>query len=301
LELGIALYDSGQHGSHAFLYGQEPGVVSCIYTSHTLWFLGYPDQALQKIHEALTLAEEAAHPFSRAWVLFFAAVAQQLRGAGQAAQKQAEEAIALGTEHAFPYWLAKGTILHGWALTEQGRREEGITQIRRGLDAHRATGSELWRSYYFALLAEAYGKVGQVERGFSALAEALVMVERTGERFYEAELYRLKGQLTLQKGARGWGLKTSSSSPQVPSPRSLDPREVEQEVEGDFLKAIEIAHKQQAKSLELRATVSLARLWQQQGKHHAARTTLSKIYGWFTEGFDTKDLREAKALLNELT
>lgn len=213
LEQALALYDPGQHGSHAFLYGQEPGVVSCIYASHTLWFLGYPDQALQKIREALTLAEAASHPFSQAWALFFASVARQLRREGQAAQKQAEEVTELSTEHGFPYWLAKGTILYGWALTEQERKEEGVTQILQGLDAHRATGAELWRPYYFALLAEVYKKAGQLKEGLSVLAEALVAVDRTGERFWEAELYRIKGELLLQHVC---GVK---SSPQQGSER----------------------------------------------------------------------------------
>ncbi|MBI3244917.1 MAG: AAA family ATPase [Deltaproteobacteria bacterium] len=304
LELGIALYDPEQHRSHAFLYGQEPGVVSCIYASHTLWFLGYPDQALQKIHEALTLAEEAAHPFSQAWALFFAAVAHQLRREGQAAQEQTEEVIALCTEQAFPYWLAKGTILHGWALTEQGRKEEGITQMRGGLDAHRATGSELWRPYYFALLAEQYGKMQQSEEGLKVLTEALVMVERTGERFYEAELYRIKGALTLAQSKTSLGQvsgksQTSQEKSEDPNTQHLTPS-TQAEAETCFLKAVAIAQKQQAKSLELRATVSLTQLWQSQGKTAEAQQRLVEIYHWFTEGFDTKDLQEARALLNEL-
>jgi DNA-binding winged helix-turn-helix (wHTH) protein/predicted ATPase len=294
LELGIALYDPGQHGSHVFLYGQEPGVVSYIYASHTLWFLGYPDQALQKMHQALTLAEEASHPFSRAWALFFASVAHQFRREEQRVQTQAEAVIALSTEHAFPYWLAKGTMLHGWALTEQGRREEGITQMCRGLDAHRATRSELWRPYYLALLAEQYGQARQPDEGLQVLTEALTLVDETGERFYEAELYRLKGTLTLQQ------FQVSGSKFQVKNSSESRVRSPESEAEECFLKAIEIARKQQAKSLELRVTMSLARLWQQQGKHAEAHEMLSKIYHWFTEGFDTKDLQEAKALIDEL-
>jgi predicted ATPase len=150
------------------------------------------------------------------------------------------------------------------------------------------------------VLAEAYGKVGQVEEGLTLLAKALAFVDKTGQRVYEAELYRIKGELTLQKGARGWGLETSPPSPQVSSLQSPVSGEVVREAEGYFLKAIEIARRQQAKSLELRAVTSLARLWQQQGKKKQARKLLANIYGWFTEGFDTKDLQEAKALLGEL-
>jgi predicted ATPase len=163
-------------------------------------------------------------------------------------------------------------------------------------------GSELVRPWFLALLAEAYGKEGQSEEGLAVLTEALALVNNTGERMYEAELYRLKGELTLQKaGARGWGLGTSSSSSQAPSPKSLDPSAAEQEAEGDFLKAIEITRRQSAKSWELRATTSLARLWQKQGKQPEARSTLSEIYNWFTEGFDTKDLQEAKTLIKGLS
>ena len=162
------------------------------------------------------------------------------------------------------------------------------------------TGAEAFRPFHLALLAEAYGKVGHIKEGLTALAEALAIVDRTGERFYEAELYRLKGTLTLQQEARGWRLETSPSSAQASSLKPQVSREVEREAEGYFLKAIEIARKQQAKSLELRAVMSLSRLWQQQGKKTEAHEMLAEIYNWFTEGFDTKDLQEAKALLDSL-
>jgi predicted ATPase len=163
--------------------------------------------------------------------------------------------------------------------------------MHQGLAAYRATETELERPYYLALLAEAYGTVEQFEEGLSVLAEALAVVDKTGERSYEAELYRLKGMLTLQK------VSEVSSQLSVPSPQA----EAEQEAAADFLKAIEIARHQQAKSLELRAVMSLSRLWQQQGKREEAHALLAEIYGWFTEGFDTTDLQEAKALLAELT
>jgi predicted ATPase len=214
--------------------------------------------------------------------LLTAAIVHRLRREGQVAQKRAEAAMTLSTEQGFVQSLAAGTIHRGWALAEQGQGEEGIAQMGQGLDASRATGAEALRPTYLALLAEAYGQVGQPEVGLTALAEALAIVDKTGERMSEAELYRLKGQLTLQS--------------QVSSPKS----QVE-EAEGCFHKAIEIARHQQAKSLELRAVMSLSRLWQQQGKKAEARQMLAEIYGWFTEGFDTKDLQEAKALLAELT
>jgi predicted ATPase len=168
-------------------------------------------------------------------------------------------------------------------LVKQGQQTEGIAQIQQGLAAHQATGAKLWHPYYLALLAEAYEQTGQIEAGLSMLAEALAAMDKTGERYYEAALYRLKGTLTLRSKVQG--------------PKSY----VEKEAEECFHAAIEIARRQGAKSLELRAVMSLARLWQQQGKKAEARQLLAEIYNWFTEGFETKDLQEAKALLEELT
>ncbi len=196
---GSALYDSQQHRSHAFLYGQDPGVGCGVYTAYILWQLGYPDQALKSIHAAVTLAQELAHPFSLALALNWAATFHQFRGEEPMAQERAEAAITLSTEHGFPFCVAWGTMLGGWMLAERGQREEGIAQIRQGLAAWRATGTEIWRPYFLALLAEVHGKVGHTEEGLSMLAEALAAVENTGERWYEAGLYRLKGTLTLQK------------------------------------------------------------------------------------------------------
>jgi predicted ATPase len=204
--------------------------------------------------------------------------------------------MTLSTEQGFPLWAAWGTMLRGWALAKQERAEEGTSQIRQGMATFRATGAEVSRDYLPALLAEAYEKAGQVEEGLSSLAEALVAVDNSGERWYEAELYRLKGELTLQKEFKVQGSKFQVPNTQHPTPST----QATEEAEKCFLKAIEIAQKQQAKSLELRATVSLARLWQSHGKHPAARDMLSAIYHWFTEGFDTKDLQEAKGLLEDL-
>ena len=186
--------------------------------------------------------------------------------------------------------------MRGWVLSEQGQGEEGILQIHKGLAAFRATGAGIALPFYLALLATAYEKVGQVEEGLSVLAEALAVVDRNGERIYEAELHRLKGELLLQK------FQVSSSKLQGPlNPQHLTPSiQTEVEAEACFLKAIEISRQQQAKSLELRATMSLARLWQQQGKQKEAHNMLSEIYNWFTEGFDTRDLQGAKTLIEEL-
>jgi len=177
----------------------------------------------------------------------------------------------------FPLWVAYSAILRGWALAHQGQAQEGIAQTEQGLKAQRATGSKQNRSYFPALLAEAYGTMEQPEVGLTALAEALAVVDTTGERWYEPELYRLKGVLLLQQ----------SSDNQA-------------DAESCFHHALEIARTQQAKSFELRTATSLARLWQQQGKRQEAHDLLAPVYHWFTEGFDTVDLKDAQALLEAL-
>ena len=184
--------------------------------------------------------------------------------------------MALASEKGFPQFVALGMIMRGWALAVQGQGEEGITQLHQRLAAFRAAGAEISRSRDLALLAEAYGEMGQTEEGLTVLAEALAVADKTGERYWEAEMHRLKGELLL---------------------RQASPFE---EVEAYFRQAIEIARDQQAKSLELRAATSLSRLWQRQGKRTEAHGLLAPIYGWFTEGFDTTDLQEGKALLDAL-
>jgi predicted ATPase len=184
-------------------------------------------------------------------------------------------------------------------LSEQGQREEGIIQIRQGMADWRTTGAEVGRTHFLALLAEAYGKAAQVEAGLHLLTEALELVDKSGECFYEAELYRLKGKLLLAQEVKNQKSKGKSQKSKITDPRPPFPNP-QTEAEACFLKAIEIAQKQQAKSWELRASTSLARLWQQQGKKAEAHKLLSDVYNWFIEGFDTKDLQEAKALLDEL-
>jgi predicted ATPase len=259
-----------------------------------LWHLGYPDQALKRIHNALTLAHELSHPYTLGDLLGYATLLHQYRREARRVQEQAEAVLTLSAEQGFPFLSALATLLQGWVLADQGHGEQGLAQVHEGLAALRATGAESWRPYFLALLAEAYGQTGQAEEGLSILAEALATVHKTGERHYEAELYRLKGALTLAPSSvrRLVSSVTNAHSP-TPNPQI--------QAETCFLKAIEIARRQHAKSLELRATMSLARLWQQQGKREAARQRVAEIYSWFTEGFDTKDLQEAKALMQELT
>ena len=281
----IALYDPQQHHAHAFSYGEDPGVVCCAYAAVTLWWLGYPDQALQRSHEALTLAQELAHPYSLGYALFWAALLHQFRGEGQLTRKWAEALIALATEHGFALWIAGGTVMRGWALSQRshepgaGQRqgEEGRAQIHQGLAAWGATGAKVIRPYGLTLLAEASAQVGQCEVGLTLLAEALAVIDETGEHRWEAELHRLTGEFLLAR---------------TPDDHA--------EAEACFQQALDIARHQQAKSWELRAAMSLACLWQQQGKRAEAQALLAPIYDWFTEGFDTADLQEAKALLEVL-
>jgi predicted ATPase len=286
LEQAMTLYNPQRRHFHASRSGQDPGVACLGHLVWTLWALGYPDKALKKSHQALTLAQELSHPLSSAQAFIAALRLHQYRREGKGALERSESLRVLSTENKFAFPLAWGTFMRGWALAEQGQGEEGISQMHKGLATLRATGAETSRPYCLACLAEAYGRIGQPEEGLNLLAEALAMVDNTQESEYEAELYRLKGELTLQQ----W--KVESQKSKVPSSQT--------EAEECFLKAIDIAQKQQAKSLELRATVSLARLWRSQGKRHPARDTLSTIYNWFTEGFDMKDLQEAKAFLQEL-
>jgi predicted ATPase/class 3 adenylate cyclase len=285
-EQGITLYNPQQHRSHAFLYGLDPGVGCQSYSAGTLHLLGYPDQALQRIAAALALAQELSHPFSLAVALLWAGTLHQFRREAQLAQERAEAVITLSTEQGFSDFLVQGTILKGWALAEQGETETGITQMHHWLTIWHAMGAELFRSLYFASLADAYGQGGQAEAGLARLAEALVGADKTGERWQEAELYRLKGKLLLAQEGRGIQAEGCSEN--------------RKKAEVCFLQAIDIARKQQAKSLQLPAAVSLARLWQQQGQRNEAREVLSEIYHWFTEGLDMKDLQEAKVLLEEL-
>jgi len=275
---GIALYDPKQHRASAFLYGEDAGVVCHSLAAWTLWYLGYPDQGLARNDEAVTLAQQSAYPFCLSFALSFAAGFHQLRREGHTAQEYTEASISVATDQGFPFWRARGSFLRGWTLAHQGQAQEGIEQIHQGLIAFRATGAELWRPYWLMLLAEAHGIQGEPEAGLTVLTEALALVDTTSERWYEAELHRLKGELLLQQ--------------------SLDNHT---EAEACFLQAIAIAQKQSAKSWELRAATSLARLWQQQGKRQEAHDLLAPVYHWFTEGFDTADLQEAKALREALT
>lgn len=283
-EQSLALYDADQHYAHVCSYGQNSALHCLGFMCLALWYLGYPDQASEKVTQLLSVPQEKVLPYSRAATLITATMTQQCRQDAHATQRYAEHVIALSREYGFPYWLAFASFLRGKALANLGQLDDGVAIMLQGLVAWRDTGSELFRPHLLALLAETCGHLEHPEEGLNAIEEGLGIINRNGERHYEAELYRLKGELTLQQESKEQGAGSR-----------------EQEAEGYFLKAIDIARSQQAKSLELRATVSLARLWQQQGKRAKAHSLLSEVYNWFTEGFDTKDLQEAKALLTELS
>ena len=249
MEQAIALYDLQQHHTLAFHYGQDPAVIAGSWAALALWLLGYPDQALQRSHEAISLARELAHPYSLIYALVWAATIRQFRRERQAALELTEPIMALAREQGFALWVAWGTILQGWELSERRQGTEGMAQIREGTAAWRSTGAELFHPHFLAILARAYAEGGQATEGLSTVAEALAIIDRSGERLYEAELYRLKGELLLKQTA-----------PDV------------QEAATCFQQALDIARSQQAKSLELRAAMSLARLWQQQGKRAEAKS-----------------------------
>ena len=239
--------------------------------------LGYPAQALTLLHEALALAHALSHPFSLAFARCWAALVSQLRRDVSGVHEQAEAAVALAIEQGFPPYATLGTSVRGWALAMQGQGEEGLAQLRQGIAAHRATGTAVFIPYLCTVLADAAAHLGHTEDGLQALAEARALVEQHEERWWEAEIARLRGVLPLRQ-------------PETP------PAEAETWLQ----RALDVARRQEAKSLELRATMSLSRLWQQQGKQAEARALLAPIYGWFTEGFDTADLQEARALLDAL-
>jgi predicted ATPase len=268
LEQDLALPDLEAHRALAVRYGVAPGVLGLGYATGTLWRLGYPDLALRRSHEACTLARQLSHPPSLAQALHYAALLYLRRREAHAAHEQAEALINLATEQGFALRAAIGMVLRGWALVAQGHGEEALAQMRQGLTDVLTRGAVQFRFANLPLLAEVLGKVGQVEEGLQVLTEA---------RAAGAETYRLKGELLLRQA--------------VPDTS---------QAETCFHHALDIARHQQAKSWELRAATSLSWLWQQQGKRQDAYDLLAPVYDWFTAGFDTADLKEAKALLDEL-
>jgi DNA-binding winged helix-turn-helix (wHTH) protein/predicted ATPase len=271
----VARYEPHRPPALALRFGYDPGIYARAMEGWVLWLLGYPEQALRRGHDALTLAREQSHPFTLSLTLVTVAVLHHMRREGDATWEQANASLVLSTEHGFPYLMAVGTILQGWGLARVGQAAEGIARMREGLAALRETEAEVFRPYLLALLAESCAHGGQIEAGLSALGEALIAANRQAERFYEAELHRLQGELLLQSAGQT-------------------------DAEVCFHRALDIAGRQGATALELRAAVSLSRLWLQQDKRHQARQLLIDIYSCFTEGFETADLQDARVILDEL-
>jgi DNA-binding SARP family transcriptional activator/predicted ATPase len=277
LEKGVELFDAQEHQSHAYLYGQDPGVACMSYLGLTSWSLGFFDQALQWAESAIRLAREQNHPFSLALALDFAASLHALLRNAESTKNYAEEAIAISERQHFPMWLAMGKILSGWAQAEQGQLKSGIKTINEGLEAWQSTGATLGRPNFSALLADALGKAGREVEGLKVVAQALEAAQSTEERVNEAELYRLQGELLRTQGA-----------------------EVDQ-IENSFQKALEVARHQGAKGAELRVAVSLGKLWVNKNKSVDARALLTDLCNGLTEGADAVDFLEARAILDGIT
>jgi class 3 adenylate cyclase/predicted ATPase len=274
---GFAIYDPERYRSYIHPSGHDPGISCRHWRSWVLWLRGYPEQALESARETLTLAETIGHPHSLALALYCTAMVRLCRREAGEAQDQAEAEISLSNDQGFQLFLARGKLQRGAALIQHDAIEDGIEEMREGLESYRALQAKQGIPYWLGLLGDALGVVGRVAEGLTTVTEALGLTDQTGERMHLAELYRIKGTL----------LRNESATPL-------------QEAEECFLKGIEVAREQGARSLELRAATSLARLWHEQGKTGQAQGLLTPIYGWFTEGFETEDLKEAKVLLEDL-
>jgi len=278
VEAAVSLYRPDEHRDSALHYGQDIGVTAFVQLSWALWHCGHPDQSARAADRALALSRQLGHAHTLAHAFWFAGMAAVFARDVAAARAYGNNCVALASEHGFAFWAAYGQILQGWADAQQGETTTGIARIRDGLAAAEATGARSGTPYHLALLAEALALAGKIEEGLAALDEALAKVAVSGAKGWDAEIHRLRGELTGR----------------LPDP---DPAKVED----SFRTAVAIAREQGTRGYELRAGTSLARLWAEQGRRGEARDLLAPVYAWFTEGFDTADLKEAKALLDELT
>jgi adenylate cyclase len=240
------------------------------------WLLGYPNQALEAAHKALDFSKRFTHPAALAHPAYWLAILHQMRRDAHAMRLHAEETRRINSQHPLPIWQGWDTCLLGWAEGVQGQESAGIERILHGLDEMQARRGRFLRPYFLALLADLYERSGQLDQGLQTVDAAIAEAEQSGERWWTAEMHRLQGDLLQRQGA-------------------------DDAAERSYLRAIEIAQQQQARSLELRATTALCRLWQRQGKNAQAYRVLSELYGWFTEGFETHDLRAAQELLQQLS
>jgi predicted ATPase len=293
-EKALLLYDPRQHVDDGYIYALNPGVAMPCFAAWALWLLGKPAQALDRIHEAQTLGRQLSEPLSLAHALLFEAILHQLRREDELAQEYADQSFAVSTEHGLAMYQGMATIMQGWALLKHERYEDAVERMCRGLADLKATGTELVRPHFLGLLADVLGRARRPAEGLRALEEAIHVAERSGERYYEAELYRLKGELLLmQASGPGASLATADG-------KTIINESLVTQAEGCFTQSIKIARRQNAKSWELRTAMSLARLYRNHDKEEESLSRLKQIYDSFTEGFDTIDLLEARALLGSL-
>jgi predicted ATPase len=282
LEKACSHYDLASHRVQMSSMGWDLGIPAFCYRAKTLWMLGYPEKDTEHAQKALAFAEELSSPFHWGLANSLLSTYHTYRGEHNRALHHATATVEVCQEHGFNHWLASGTIFKGWALARQGDLETGIAYLQDGLDRWKRMGAEMGLSTFLALLAEAYLESEQIPKCLASIEEGLAISAKNKECYYDAELYRLRGEAILKVKNRKLRLQNA------------------QEADSYLLRAVAIAHGQKAKSLELRATTSLCRLWQKTGKEKEAKRMLAKAYSWFTEGFDTPDLREARALLDTL-
>lgn len=275
LERTLALYNPARDRGGAFLWAHDQRVTALCWLSWTLCVLGYPDQALARSREALADARALGHLPTLAYALVWDGILWQLRRQHRAAQAASAELMSLATEQRFPLWQASAMIVGGWAQAAAGDGQAGLAQLRRGLAGWRATGAEGWLPYYLGVAADVCWRAGQADEALNLTLDALARAENTAARWFEAELHRLRGEVLIANSDRNEGARC-------------------------LRRALTVAREQNAKMWELRASTCVARMWRDRGKRIAAHEFLAPVYGWFTEGFDTLDLKEAKALLGVL-
>ena len=277
LDQALALYDPVAHRPLATRFGQDVRAAALTFRSLVLWMLGYPESAVAASEQALSDAREIGQVSTLIYVLFFISALNLLLGNYAAAAAQGQELLALAEEKGFSFWNALGTTFQGCVLALTGKASDAVQMIASGLTASQSTGTTFWVPLHLSYLARAYAELGQFDDAWRCVGEAITAMETTKERWLEADIHRFAGEIALKS----------------PEPDAA-------KAEAYFERALAVARAQQAKSWELRAAMSMARLWRDQGKRQQARDLLAPVYGWFTEGFDTLDLKEAKALLDEL-
>jgi len=278
VETAASLYRPEEHRDSAFHYGQDIGVNAFVHLSWALWHRGYPDQSARAADRALAYSRQLGHGLTLAHAFYHAGMAAAFARDVATVHACGNDCVAVANEHGFAQWAANGRILQGWVFAQRGEATTGIARIRDGLAAYEATGARLSTPLFLTLLAEALAFAGEIEEALATLDDALTKAAVSGERGWDAEIHRLRGALTGR----------------LPHP---DPAKAEDSFRNT---ALAIARQQGTRGYELRAATSLARLWREQGRREEARELLAPLYDWFTEGFDTADLKAAKALLDEL-